>query len=107
MRCADGHSSWTRRRFPWVLAIPEVSRHALDADWCHVSQGRWGDRTAAFEEAWQGVLRLLELPELRLRLLGQARCGDLPGVRLPGRRNEAEQDAWRVPPLPQVWQRMG
>jgi DNA topoisomerase-1 len=41
-------------------------------------QGQRRDRRAALEEAGQGVLRLRELPALRLRLLGQAGEGELP-----------------------------
>src|SRR5689334_7323351 len=84
-----------------------MPRYALDADWREVSEGRWRHRGASVEEARQGVLRLLELSQLRFRGLGQAGSGDLPGVRLRGRRSEVHQGAGRLSALHQVRERVG
>src|SRR2546423_10821817 len=70
VRRADGHSPWTLRRIPRLQHVPEMSRYALDADGRQVSEGWWRHSGAPLEEARQGVLRLLELSQMRFRRVG-------------------------------------
>ena len=54
---ADGHSSGAQRRVPRLQHVPEVPRHALDADGRVLPEGRRRARRAPLEEARHGVLR--------------------------------------------------
>ena len=74
VRQADGHSPGTQRRVPRLQQLPEVPRHALDADGRQVPEGRRRHRRAPLEEARQGVLRLRESSDVRLRRVEQAGC---------------------------------
>src|SRR5215467_6288416 len=102
VRRHDAQAARALGLFPRLQSIPEVSWHPLHAHWRDLPEG-WGrDRRAAVEEAGEGVLRLFELPQLRFRLLGQARAGEMPGMWLPRRGDEVEQDPGRVPEVRQV-----
>jgi hypothetical protein len=66
VRQADGRAALALGRLPGLQHLPQVPRHALDADRRQVSEGRRRDRGAAQQEARQGVLRLRELSDVRL-----------------------------------------
>ena len=91
---------------PRLQHVPEVPRHAVDADRRLLPEGRRRAGRASIEEAWDRVLRVLERG-VRFRRLEQAGFGNVSGVRIPRRRDEVEQDARRFPKVPQVRQRVG
>ena len=103
----DAQAARALRVLPGLQPVPEMPRNAVDAYRGDLPEGRRRDRRASVEEAREGVLRVLELSEVRFRVLGQAGGGKMPGMRLPRGGNEVQQDPRRVPEVPQVRQRVG
>ena len=79
--------SWAARRFPKCRGTRSMPTGVL----CPKDGGEIA--AASLQEARQGVLRLRELSRLRLRGVGQAGEGEVPGVRLHRRRGQEHQDA--------------
>jgi len=101
LRRADGGEARPLRPVPRLLEVPGVQDVEADLDRRHLPEGLRRLHQRAALEAGEDLLRLLLVPELRLRLLGQAAERAVPELRLGVDGGEVLEEARRLRGVPE------